>query len=64
MDVSLIIKVAGVGLLIAACTQILSRAGRDEMSMLVSLTGTVIILILLAEKIGVLFETIRKLFGV
>jgi stage III sporulation protein AC len=64
MDVSLIIKVAGVGLLIAACTQILNRAGRDEMSMLVSLTGTVIVLILLAEKIGDLFSTIRNLFGV
>ena len=64
MDVSLIIKVAGVGLLIAACTQILSRAGRDEMAMLVSLTGTVIVLVLLAEKIGDLFATKRSLFGV
>ncbi|MBQ6789035.1 MAG: stage III sporulation protein AC [Clostridia bacterium] len=63
MDVSLIIKVAGVGLLIAACTQILTRAGRDEQAMLLSVAGTVIVLVLLAEKIGELFGTIRTVFG-
>lgn len=64
MDVSLIIRVAGVGLLIAATTQILSRAGRDEIAMLVSITGTVLILIMVAEKIGDLFSTIKELFGI
>lgn len=63
MDVALIIKVAGVGLLIAACTQILSRAGRDEQAMLLSIAGTVIVLLMLAEKIGDLFSTIRTVFG-
>ncbi len=63
MDVTLIIKVAGVGLLIAACTQILTRAGRDEQAMLLSVAGTVIVLVLLAEKIGELFSTIRTVFG-
>lgn len=63
MDVTLIIKVAGVGLLIAACTQILTRAGRDEQAMLLSIAGTVIVLVLLAEKIGELFSTIRTVFG-
>jgi stage III sporulation protein AC len=63
MDVTLIIKVAGVGLLIAACTQILTRAGRDEQAMLLSIAGTVIVLLLLAEKIGELFGTIRTVFG-
>lgn len=63
MDVALIIKVAGVGLLIAACTQILTRAGRDEQAILLSIAGTVIVLLLLAEKIGELFGTIRTVFG-
>lgn len=64
MDVSLLIRVAGVGLLIAATTQILTRAGREEIAMLVSITGTVVILIMVAEKIGDLFSTIRELFGI
>lgn len=64
MDVSLILKVAGVGVLIAACHQILSRAGREDQAMLVSVTGTVIVLVMLAQKIGELFDSIRSIFGI
>lgn len=64
MDVTLILKVAGVGLLVAACHQIFSRAGRDDQAMLVSVAGTVIVLVLLAEKIGELFDSIRSIFGI
>ena len=63
MDVALIMKVAGVGLLIAACHQILTRAGRDEQAMLVTIAGTVIVLLMLAEKIGDLFKSIQTIFG-
>lgn len=63
MDVALIMKVAGVGLLIAACHQILTRAGRDEQAMLVTIAGTVIVLLLLSEKIGDLFQSIQTIFG-
>lgn len=64
MDVSLIMKVAGVGLLIAIAHQLLTRAGREEQAMLVSLTGVVIVLFLLIEKIGDLFDSIRNIFGI
>jgi len=64
MDVALILKVAGVGVLIAACHQILSRAGRDDQAMFVSVAGTVIVLVVLSEKIGELFESIRTIFGI
>ncbi|MBQ8523704.1 MAG: stage III sporulation protein AC [Clostridia bacterium] len=64
MDVALILKVAGVGILVSACHQILSRAGREDQAMLVSIAGTVIVLVLLAQKIGELFEAIRVIFGI
>ena len=64
MDVALILKVAGVGVLIAACHQILSRAGREDQAMFVSVAGTVIVLVVLSEKIGELFESIRTIFGI
>lgn len=64
MDVSLILKVAGVGMLISACHQILTRAGREEQAMLVSVAGSVIVLIVLSEKIGELFDSIRTIFGI
>lgn len=63
MDVDLILRVAGIGMIITAVCQVMSRAGRDEQSTLVSLAGTVIILILIAERVGDLISTLRRVFG-
>ncbi len=63
MDVSLILKVAGVGLLVTVAHQILSKAGRDEQAMLVMLSGIVIVLLMLVQEIGRLFDTVRAVFG-
>ena len=63
MDVSLILKVAGVGLLVTVAHQILSKAGRDEQAMLVTLSGIVIVLLMLVQEIGVLFDTVKAVFG-
>ena len=64
MDVDLILKVAGVALIITVVCQIISKAGRDEQSTLVSLIGMVVILILLAEEVGKLISTLRGVFGI
>ena len=64
MDIGIILKVAGVGFLVAVACQVLTRAGRDEQSMLVSLAGIVIVLLLLTEEIGKLFSTITEVFGI
>ncbi len=63
MDVEIILKVAGVGIIITVLCQIMSKAGRDEQSTLVSLVGMVVILILLADKLGELVGTLREVFG-
>ena len=52
MDISLIIKVAGIGILVSVATQILSKSGRDEQAMLVTLTGIVVVLLLLVDEIA------------
>ena len=64
MDVELILKVAGVGMIVAVVCQILARSGREDQSGMVSLTGVVVILLLLAERIGDLISAIRGIFGV
>ncbi len=63
MDVGLILRVAGVGLLVTVACQILSRAGREEQSMLVSIAGIIIVLTMLIGEIGMLFNTVREVFG-
>lgn len=62
MDVGLILKVVGVGMLVTVSCQILSKAGREEQAMLVSLSGIVVVLLLLMGEIGKLYEAIRSIF--
>lgn len=64
MEVELILKISGIGILTAVCCQILNRSGRDEQAMLVSVGGIVIVLLVLVEKIGGLFDTIKDVFGI
>ncbi|MBQ6263784.1 MAG: stage III sporulation protein AC [Clostridia bacterium] len=62
MDISVVLKVAGVGLLVAVIHQILSRSGREEMATLVSVAGIIIVLFLIVDRVSDLFGTIKKIF--
>ncbi len=63
MDISLLFRVAGMGLLVAITCQILSKSGRDEQALLVTLTGMVLVFVMLIGEIGSLVETLRAVFG-
>lgn len=63
MDVELILKVAGVGMIVAVVCQILGKVGREEQATLVSVTGIIIILVMIIEEIGQLIESLRRIFG-
>ena len=63
MDVSLILKVAGIGLTVSIAYQLLAKYGRDEQAVLVSLSGIIIIMLMLMDKLSALFAGIRTTFG-
>lgn len=62
MDITLILKVAGIGTLVSVIHQILSRYGRDEQATLVAVSGVVIVLFMLVQEMSALFSTIQDLF--
>ena len=63
MEVELLIKVAGIGMIVTVLCQVLSKAGRDEQATLLSVCGIVIILLIVIEKVGDLITTLREVFG-
>lgn len=63
LDISIILKVAGVGILVSAAAQILSKSGRDEQSMLVTIAGIIVVLVMLVGEIERLFELVQSVFG-
>ena len=50
-------------MIVAVVCQILGKAGRDEQSTLVSITGIVIILVLIVDEIGGLIDSLKRIFG-
>lgn len=63
MDVSLILRVAGVGILVAIAHQILAKTGRDEQATFVTVSGLIVVFMMLVQEIGTLFDTVRGIFG-
>lgn len=63
MDISLIIKIAGVGILVAVVSQILGKTGRDEQATFVTIAGILVTLMLLLTQIRELFDLIISVFG-
>ena len=63
MDIGLIMKIAGVGLLVAVVSQVLAKMGREEQATFVTLAGIVTVLIVLIAEIAKLFQTVRTVFG-
>ena len=63
MDVGLILKIAGVGILVSIASAILNKSGRDEQAMLVTVAGIVVAMLLLVGEIGELFDSVRTVFG-
>lgn len=63
MDIDLIFKIAGVGIVVAVMNQLLSRAGRDEQALLITIAGMVVVLFILTERIGELFQSVKQIFN-
>ncbi|MCM1367440.1 MAG: stage III sporulation protein AC [Roseburia sp.] len=63
MDINIIFKIAAVGLITAIINQILKKTDKDEIATLVTLAGLVIVLIMIINMIGQLFDTLKTVFG-
>ncbi len=63
MEVDLIFKVAAVGILVAVLNILLTRSGREEQALMVTITGLIIVLVLVVQKISELFDLIKALFA-
>lgn len=63
MQVDLIFRIAAVGILVAVLNILLSRSGRDDQALMVTLAALVVVLALVVQEISRLFDLIKTLFG-
>jgi stage III sporulation protein AC len=63
MDIFLIIRIALVGIIVSFLNQILKQSGRDELALLTSLSGFILVLFWLMPHISDLIVTIKNIFN-
>ena len=62
MEVSIIFKIAAVGILVSVLSQVLKHSGREEQAFLVSLAGLLVVLFWIIPYVYELFQIMQKLF--
>ncbi|WP_426349440.1 stage III sporulation protein AC [Alloiococcus sp. CFN-8] len=62
LDVSLLFKIGGVGILIMILDKLLKSSGKDEIGYMVNIAGLVIILLLVLNLIKELFTSLKTMF--
>ena len=61
MEVDLIFKIAAIGIIVAILNQVLNKSDKGEYSMLITLTGIILVLLMIVPEIKELFETVREI---
>ncbi len=62
VEITIIFKIALVGILVTILNQILKQSGRDEQAFIGSLAGLLLVLFWIIPYISQLFETIQDMF--
>lgn len=63
MTIDVVFRIAAIGILVTVISQILTRAGREDMAMLATLSGLTVVLLMVVNMIAELFGSIRTMFA-
>ena len=62
MQIDLLFKIAGVGILVTVIAAVLTRTGREEMAMLTTVAGLVIVLLMVVDMIAGMLTQVKSIF--
>ncbi len=62
MDVDLIFKIAGIGMVTAVLHTVLAKSGKEEYAFILTLVGIVIVLGVVVNMVSKFFDNIKILF--
>ncbi len=61
MEVDIIFKIAGIGIIVAVLNQILAKTDKGEYAMLTTLAGIITVFFMVIPEIKDLFDTVREI---
>lgn len=63
MNIDIVFKIAAIGLLVAVLNQLLTKAGKEDIAMMTTIAGLILVMLMVINMVSGLFETIKQVFG-
>ncbi|MGS0764028.1 stage III sporulation protein AC [Syntrophomonas curvata] len=63
MNVDIIFRIAGIGILISVLSIVLKQAKKEEQAEMLTLAGVVVVLIIVVQLMNQLFMVVRSVFN-
>lgn len=63
MNLDIIFKIAGVGIIVSVLNMILKKSEREEYGLIVTIAGLIVVLLVIINEIASLFDTVKSVFG-
>lgn len=63
MDIEFVFRIGAIGILITVVSQVLARAGREDVATLATLAGLIVVLMMVVNMVSEFFESIRVMFN-
>ena len=62
MSIDIIFKIAAIGILVTVLNQLLTRWGREDIAMVTTIAGLIVVLLMAVDIVGDFFSTIKSVF--
>lgn len=62
MEIGFILKIAGIGIIVAVLNQVLVKTGRDDYAMLTVIAGIIVVILMLIPQMTSLVSTVKSVF--
>ena len=62
MGIDFVFRIAAIGILVSVLAQVLTRIGREDIAMLATLSGLVIVLLMVVDMLSNFFSSVRTMF--
>lgn len=63
MSIDIVFKIAAIGILITVISQLLTRWGRDDIAIVTTVAGLIIVLLMAIDMVSDFFSTVKSVFG-
>lgn len=62
MEIGFILKIAGIGIIVAVLNQVLVKTGRDDYAMLTVIAGIIVAILMIIPQMTSLISTVKSVF--